>query len=416
MVSTKQTYQGNCEVARLTCTSSFYIIYRHRHYYGEMAVANSTACTEDPSTRDTTILSICRPLVTTEFWKKNNVTYLEEHFVNIINGTNKFRRVKRSEYEMNHDVIDYAAKPSDISASNEALDEFPQYVDKNDNIVYNNIMYDNSFETKHNSDTGKYNIDEPEYLVKGKYLSTLAQNDKSLYFSHPMYNNRTDLITNDLQTFATQEMIDEFELITNKIYGHQEASTSNLSKYIYINQPKQKQVLLKPANNNQNYDLLEFTNTTKLMHEAQYHIDSDNLIPIDRAHTVENIDPSFDDTIETLANRARYANEPQGTNNNENVDIKKSIVKRKYKRNREEKYLLDEYGPVNTLMIETTRKPSFDDKVFTPKLITSSSIEGKKTHLSTSGIRKEETHFFPKFKTGMISDITAHQKLHLRKG
>lgn len=340
-----------------------------------MAVTNSTVCMEERSNCDTITTMSIRSFVTTGFSKNNNVTFISNNVysVNKTDGTNKFRRAKRSEHKLNHDEFDYDLKPSTLSEPNDSPNEInkPEYSD------YNNVIYGYNSETKHNADVRKYNINEPEYLVKGKYLNMLAQNDNSLYFSQPTYKSKTDLIINNQQKFATKDINEEFESIANKNDQQQKDSINNLNKHIYINQPKQKHELqsklklnvLQHANNNTNYDRLEFSKETKLMDETQHYIANDYTYTLlNKTQRVENIDQALVDSIVMLANRARDVNKPLSTNTPENVNIKESSVKKKHKREKEEKYLLNEYGPINTLMIDTSRNLSFDDNLFKYKL------------------------------------------------
>lgn len=367
-----------------------------------MAVINSTVCTKEASNCDTTTtLSIFRSLVTTGFSKKKDHKYLlnDEHSVNRTDVTNKFRRAKRSEHKLSHDEFDYVSKPSVFSETIEAPNKInkPLYINKKDNSDYNNIIYDYNFETKDNADIGKYTIDEPEYIVEGKFLSTLAQNQ-------PTYKSESHFIINNQQKLATKDAIEEFELIFNKIDQQEEASTSNSIKNKYMNQPQQNRVSqsklndLQHANNNQNYDLLEFSNETELIGKAPYHIDNVYIsTPINKPQRLKNVDHSLDDLIETLTNRD--TNKPQGTNTPENVYIKESLVKQKYKREKQEKYVLDEYGPINTYMIETNRNSSFGDNLFTHKLITSSSITKQQAKYSRPIIREKERNLYNNLKT-----------------
>lgn len=424
-----------------------------------MAGTNLTVCTEEPSTHNTTtMLSISRSLLTTGLSKKNNFTYLDEYCVNTTDRTNKFRRAKRSENELNPYGLDYVLKPSEASETNEPVNIInnPPYTDKKNNSDSNNIMYDYDFETKHNADRGKYNIDELEYIVKGKYLSSLAQNYKSLYFSQPTYKNKIDLSTNNQQKLPSIEMIEEFDTIESNIDQQQD---TNISKYIYMNQPNQKQVLFEPAHknnnygvlesvnetkiidedhvdndifipmnpqrvenidqphNNKNYDGFKFSNEAKLIHKSQYHIDNDYSIkPISKPQRFENSNQSLDNLVETLANRARDANKPLSTDIPENVNIKEWSEKQKYKREGEEKYLFDEYGSINTLMIDTTRKSPFDKKIFTRKLITSSNIEEQKTNFSRPSIRMEVTTSSRKLETELIQETPFRQEHNVRQG
>ncbi|XP_026324954.1 uncharacterized protein LOC113233933 [Hyposmocoma kahamanoa] len=235
-------------------------------------------------------------------------------------------------------------------------------------------MYYWNYDKKQDIDTGEYYIDEPQYLVKGKYLSTLIQND-TLYFSKPIRRYKTDSITNNPQKFVTKEVMQEAELIANKINQQKEASSKNLP----TKNPKRRDVskanikfnVFKHASNDKN--LFTLSSETKLVDKAQYHIDNNYILT------------------------PKYAN------------IQKSLVKQKCERGVDKKYLLTNYES------EDTRNESFDENLFMHKPIASSIVKQHHTRFARPGIRKEETNICRKFETKMITDTRPHEIPHGKK-
>lgn len=365
-----------------------------------MAVINSTVYTEEPYFQSncdiTSTLSISRYLVSTGFSKKNNITYFDEYSENRPDTRNKFRRAKRSE----NNEHDYALKSFDFI---EPLNELNKLEDnaKKDNDEYSNNMYDYNYNSKLNAHVGKYYIDEPDYLVKGKYLSTLTHSDNSLYLSKSTCKNIPKQGVKDIQLTTIQSDILQIDYLNNL---HKNEHTK-LPKQNVLTKPKIKLNILE-EDKSKNYDLLKYAN------EAQYQTVSNNYYtPIykpQNVYRVENADQPHE------ANGTRDANK-YGTNTLENVKIKESLVKQKHKREKEEKYMQDEYGSVNTLMIESApRLPSGDD-IFAYKQLTYGNTEEQKTPFTKSGLRQEEANLYRKYEAETMPENTTTRQLAFGK-
>lgn len=377
-----------------------------------MAVTNSTVCTEEPyfynnCDTTTTLSAVSKSLVIAGLSKKNNLTFLNENFKNKTDRTKKIKRGKRSENQLSNHEVDDALKSWDFrEPSNEIKNT--QYIAKKENADFNNIIYDWSYENKHNADIGKYYIDEPENLVKEKHLNKLTQNDTLFYLSKPMHKNKTDPIINNLQRIANKEVRKDIDLIGSKFDEQQEANVNKneYSKQKQVSKPKIKRNFLEPANKNNKYDQLKLSSETKLMDEAQYYIDNDYFFTTtnkpQNKYNVEKKDQPPDKMI-----RATDTNKPLRTITSDYANVKKSSIKQKYTRGDKEKYLLSEYGPVDTLMIEDARNLSFDEDLFTLTLITSHTTKQREMHTRPwLDIRKEETLFYRQFKTEMTPSTT----------
>lgn len=375
-----------------------------------MAVTNSSVCTEKQYFQSncdiSTTLSISRYSVTTGLLRKNNVTCFDKYSKNITDTTNKFRRAKRSENKLNHDEYDYAFKSSHFSEPPNEINK-PHDIANQDNNEYSNNLYDYNYNSKHNADVGKHYIDEPQYIVESKKLSTLTQNEKSLHLSKPMYRN-----------IPKNDVMNDIDLMSNKIDQQQIISLNNLNKnehQIQLNQLKnqlnQNHVLNQEIklnfledDNNRDNELLKLSNETKLMDKALHHMDSDYRTPMYKhnIYTVENTDELRE------ANKAKDENNAQGTITSEYANKLESLVKHKYKREREQKHPLHNYGSANTLMIEKSRRLSSDDGFFTFKLITSA-IQEQKTLFTRPGFRKEEANFFRQLEEEALPESTTRQ-------
>lgn len=345
-----------------------------------MAGTNSTVCTEDcnyfqSNCDTTTALPLSNTLVTTGLSKTNNLTYFNYYYYpeTKIDTRNKFRRIKRSKNTLINEEVNYGWKPLDFSEGRNDISK-RNYIAKKNEADYNNIMYDWNYEKMQNIDTGEYYIDEPQYLVEGKYLSTLIQND-TLYFSKPIRRYKTESISNNPQKFVTKEVMQEAELIANEIKQQKEASSKNLPtknpKRRHVSKANIKFNVLKHTNNDKN--LFKLSSEKKLMDEAQYYIDNNYILT------------------------PKYAN------------IQKSLVKQKCERGVDKKYLLADYESEDTLMSDDTSIESFDENLFMHKPIASSIVKQRHTRFARPGIRKEETNFCRKFETKMITDTRPHE-------